>query len=150
MLFYSKRILRKLGWDKARIDSFPNDIADGTFTLNDMITVARYAMEAGIVNEGFAFTVHEQRFYSAMHLLTSLSGQLSSQPNTIDTNRKALTNVFEYYEQLRDFDLMHPAISQPGISNVSNRFSIRDALANGKILFAHTCLLYTSPSPRDS
>ena len=133
MLFYSKRILRDLGWSETQIDRFPTDLGSGTINLDDLLTIALEALSAGAVKPGFAFTVHDQRFYTAMHIFRSFGGKLSDEPQ-----RSALFNTYRFYERLRNDNLMHPALSQPQIASVTNRFSLRDALANGRILFAHT------------
>lgn len=138
MLFYSKRILRKLGWDQSRIEMLPVDIASGNITLWDLLTIARQAVDAGVVKKGFAYTVHENRFYSTMHVYKTLGGHYPGKLEHLSKNKNALLETYRYYEHIRDQRLMHPAISQPGFSNVTNRFAIRDALANGKILFSHT------------
>jgi len=137
MLYYSKRILRELGWDQESIDRFPAEIANGTVVLNDLMTIAHHAVNTGVVKKGFAFTVHEIRFYTAMHIFKLFGGHYSSSPELLASNKIALIKTYRFYEQLSELELMHPAISQDSYSNIGNRFSVRDALANGKILFTH-------------
>jgi inositol-phosphate transport system substrate-binding protein len=51
-MFYNKTKLLELGWSQEEVDSLPQRIIDGEFTLDDMITTAKQAVEAGVVEAG--------------------------------------------------------------------------------------------------
>ena len=138
MLFYSKTILRKLGWNESHIENLPREIYNQSITLDDLLLIARSAVDTGVVKKGFAFSTHEGRFYTTMHFYNLMKGNHDNSAALQKTTKAALTKTYGYYKLLRDQALMHPAISQGEFSNVTNRFSIRDALANGRLLFAHT------------
>lgn len=138
VLFYSKSVLRALGWDNTRIDQLPDNIASGAFTLSDLLTVAREALDNRLVKPGFAVTLHEDNFPSTMQVFQSYGGRLSSNRKHRKLNERALELTYGLFQQLSAANLMHYAITQPGYSNISNRFTMRDALASGRILFAHT------------
>ena len=54
-LYWSKPLLRKLGWSNAQIKSLPERIKSGDFTLQDMLETAKEAVDKGVVKEGFGF-----------------------------------------------------------------------------------------------
>lgn len=138
LLFYSKQALRRIGWTEEQIANLPADIISGDFLINDLITIARQAIDLNAVRPGFAFTVHEKQYFSALQLLSSFAESKNRDTSDREVLYSNLYKAFSLYEQLRENELMHPAISQGNYANVTNRYSIRDALAHGKILFAHT------------
>ncbi|HRW06441.1 MAG TPA: extracellular solute-binding protein [Caldilineaceae bacterium] len=68
-LFFSKRKLRELGWREAEIAALPEAIAQGAFTLSDLMMVAQQAMARGVVKDAFAFwpDVDQLRFFSLLY-----------------------------------------------------------------------------------
>lgn len=54
-MFYHKNKLLELGWTQEEVDSLPQRIMDGEFTLDDMIATAKQAVEAGIVEPGYGY-----------------------------------------------------------------------------------------------
>ncbi len=51
-MYYSKILLKELGWSDEDIDGLAGKVASGEFTFQDMFDVAQEAVEAGIVEEG--------------------------------------------------------------------------------------------------
>lgn len=51
-MFYNKAKLLELGWTQEEVDSLPQRILDGEFTLDDMIATAKQAIEAGVIEPG--------------------------------------------------------------------------------------------------
>lgn len=54
-LFWSKPVLKKLGWSDADIDGLPEKIKKGEFTLQDILETAKQAQDKGIVEKGNGF-----------------------------------------------------------------------------------------------
>ena len=54
-LYWNEILLRKLGWSEAKIAALPQEIGKGEFTLGDMLTVAKEAVDKGVVQEGDGF-----------------------------------------------------------------------------------------------
>jgi inositol-phosphate transport system substrate-binding protein len=54
-MFYHKGKLAELGWSQEEIDSLPDRIMNGEFTLDDMIATAKQAVEAGVVEPGMGY-----------------------------------------------------------------------------------------------
>lgn len=54
-LYWSKPLLKKLGWSDDEINALPEKIKAGEFTLQDMLDTAKEAVEKGVVEEGYGF-----------------------------------------------------------------------------------------------
>jgi inositol-phosphate transport system substrate-binding protein len=54
-LFYNKKKLADLGWSQQEIDSLPDRIKSGEFTLDDMIATAKQAVDKGVVKKGYGY-----------------------------------------------------------------------------------------------
>ncbi|GAC1564171.1 MAG: extracellular solute-binding protein [Herpetosiphon sp.] len=48
-LYYNKEKLAELGWSQAQVDSLPDRITSGEFTLDDMISTAKQAIAKGVI-----------------------------------------------------------------------------------------------------
>jgi inositol-phosphate transport system substrate-binding protein len=54
-MFYHKGKLAELGWSQEEIDSLPDRIMTGEFTLDDMIATAKDAVAQGVVEPGYGY-----------------------------------------------------------------------------------------------
>jgi len=54
-LYWSKPLLKKLGWSAEEVDALPAKIEKGEFTLPDLLEAAKEAVEKGLVEEGYGF-----------------------------------------------------------------------------------------------
>jgi len=54
-IYWSKPLLRELGWSDEEIEALPEKIKKGEFTLYDMLEVAKEAVDKGVVEEGMGF-----------------------------------------------------------------------------------------------
>lgn len=51
-MFYRKDLLSELGWSDEEIESLPERVRDGEWTMDDLVATAQDAVEAGVVDEG--------------------------------------------------------------------------------------------------
>jgi inositol-phosphate transport system substrate-binding protein len=51
-MYYRKDLLAELGWSQEDIDSLPERVIDGEWTMEDLVTTAQEAIEKGVVEEG--------------------------------------------------------------------------------------------------
>jgi inositol-phosphate transport system substrate-binding protein len=51
-IFYSKLLLKDLGWTDEEIESLPQRVMDGEFTFADLVATAQQAVDEGVVEEG--------------------------------------------------------------------------------------------------
>src|SRR6266508_2735836 len=54
-MYFNKKKLAELGWSQQEIDSLPDRIKSGEFTLDDMIATAKQAVEKNVVKKGYGY-----------------------------------------------------------------------------------------------
>ena len=54
-MYFSETNLKKLGWNDAKIAALPADMAEGRFTLADLIKTAEEAVAKGVVEPGYGY-----------------------------------------------------------------------------------------------
>lgn len=54
-LYWSKPLLKKLGWSAEEIEALPEKIKNGEFTLQDLLETGKAAIDKGVVKEGYGF-----------------------------------------------------------------------------------------------
>jgi inositol-phosphate transport system substrate-binding protein len=54
-MFFSKPLLKELGWSDEEIAALPERIKNGEFTLEDMITTGKEAIAAGVIEPGYGY-----------------------------------------------------------------------------------------------
>jgi len=52
-IFFNKLLLKKLGWTDDQINALPEKIKNGEFTLQDLLMVAKEAVDKGVVQPGY-------------------------------------------------------------------------------------------------
>lgn len=54
-MYFSKPLLKKLGWSDAEIEGLPEKVRAGEFTLYDLLEVAKEAQDKGVVEPGYGY-----------------------------------------------------------------------------------------------
>jgi len=54
-MYFNKKKLAELGWSQQEIDSLPDRIKSGEFTLDDLIATAKQAVDKGVVKKGYGY-----------------------------------------------------------------------------------------------
>lgn len=92
-------ILRKLGWSESDINTLPNKVIKGDFTLDDMTLVANEAVDKKVAKWGILHRpVNGQMFYLAQK---NFDVQVFDESkSTIIINRDNLLNSLSYFYQL--------------------------------------------------
>lgn len=138
LLYYNKVMLKKLGWRDAEITTLPTAIADGRFTLNDLLKVARTAVENGVVQPGFAFLPRSYQSQTVDDLYRAFHGQpLERQHGQIVIAQEALLQTYTFFEALQRHNLLDSHFAMREFSSWGNNALWRDAVAHGRTLFAH-------------
>src|SRR5690606_21686668 len=75
-LFYNKTKLAELGWTQEEIDSLPQRIIDGEFTLEDMIETSKAAVDAGVVEEGYAYWHRPTKGFDFLQYYVAYGGRV--------------------------------------------------------------------------
>ena len=94
-IFYSKLLLRDLGWSEEEIDSLPDRITAGEYTFNDMIATAQEAIDEGIVDEGNGFWHRPSNGPDFLYYYYGMGGEVLDEDGNLVVDRDALVAVYE-------------------------------------------------------
>lgn len=134
-LYFNKAKLRQLGWSREAIAQLPTQIADGEFTLADLVQVAQTAIAAGVVAPGFGYWPNVDDPWTLQLTYAAYGGRFrGSDPNKLILTQQALTNAFAFHR-----DALHSGITHASFANLEHTFLDKtgweDAVAHGRVLF---------------
>lgn len=134
VVYYNKRMLRELGWSEQQIDDLPVRVANGEFTLADMRSVAKQAVDAGIAAPGFGFAPRLSSNQAAYTAYLAYGGRFTTDERLyIDAD--ALEKSYDFYLGLVTDEIMSPNLVGESLNSWGNRVVWRDAQAHGRFLF---------------
>lgn len=127
-VFYNKDVLRKLGWSEEEINSLPEKVKNGEFTLEDMTKVAEEAVTKGLVPYGI---IHRPVEGPDFHVMVYNFGGTLYDPkeNKIVLDKTAVKKQLDYYDEIAQKKLIPKNLTQMEWSN------IHKTVVNGKALF---------------
>ncbi len=96
-MYFSKTNLKKLGWDDERIAKLPKDMAEGRFTLDDLLATAKEAVEKGVVEAGYGYWHRPRKGGDFVQFYKAYGGDIydSSQDKLI-IDRDALVHFYDF------------------------------------------------------
>ncbi len=94
-IFYSKLLLRDLGWSEEDIESLPDRVRNGEFTFEDLIATAQQAVEEGVVDEGNGFWHRPSNGPDFLYYYYGMGGQVLDDEGNLVVDRAALLKVYE-------------------------------------------------------
>ncbi len=94
-LFYSKPLLRDLGWTEEEIESLPDRILAGEFTFEDMIATAQQAVDEGIVDEGNGFWHRPSSGFDFLYYYYGMGGDILDENGNLIFDTDAALRVYE-------------------------------------------------------
>lgn len=97
-IFYSKILLRQLGWSDGEIESLDERINSGEFTFQDMLATAAEAVDAGVVDEDFGWWHRPVNGPDFLYYYYAGGGGELTEGDNITFNRSAAQNVYELFE----------------------------------------------------
>lgn len=106
-LYFRKDVLRKLGWTEEEIEALPERIRAGEWTLEDLIKVAKEAMEKGLVKWG----VYHRKGFSEEFPFITLYYQFGGELVDPETGRL----VLDKSAMLETFKLIHRMSIEEGV-----------------------------------
>ncbi len=100
-MFYNKAKLAELGWSQEEIDSLPQRIIDGEFTLDDMVATAKQAVDAGVVEEGHGYWHRPTKGGDFLQYYHAYGGQLYDEAqDKLVINRGALEQWYSFQRRV--------------------------------------------------
>jgi len=127
-VFYNKDILKKLGWSEEEINTLPEKVRNGQFTLGDMTKLAEEAKTKGLVSYGIIHRPVDGPDFQA--IAYNFGGTVyDSKENKIVLDKKAVEKQLTYYYEIAKKKLIPNNLTQMEWSN------IHKMVVNGKVLF---------------
>ena len=106
-IYWDKSLLAQVpGWDEARIAGLADEIAAGSFTLDDMLDTAEAAVAAGVVESGMGFWMRPKNGTDFTALYYAYGGE------TIDTETGKL--VFDTVAGLKYYQFFERGLTGDG------------------------------------
>lgn len=96
-MYFSTTNLKKLGWDDARIASLPADMAEGRFTLDDLIATAKEAVDKGVVEPGYGYWHRPRKGGDFVQFYKAYGGELyDADQDKLIVDRDALIKFYDF------------------------------------------------------
>ena len=101
-IFYSKLLLRDLGWSEEDIDSLPQRVADGEYTFADMMATAQEAIDAGVIDEGNGYWHRTSNGFDWLMYYYGEGGQIVDDSGNLVWDSAAILKVYELLASLTE------------------------------------------------
>jgi inositol-phosphate transport system substrate-binding protein len=131
-LFWSKPVLKKLGWSDADINGLPDKIKKGEFTLADVIATAKQAQDKGFVAKGDGFWTRWSQGNDWYEFYYSFGGQVQD-PATgkLVFVKDAWQKYYEYF-----YDAFNTsAVTRKDIIGASSSKMVYPGVSSGTVAF---------------
>lgn len=104
-VFYSKNILREIGWSDEEIEDLPEKVKNGEFTLDDLIETAQEAMDKGVAKYGI---LHRPVVGPDFQLMLYLFGGTLYDPDEdkLVFDKQAVKKQLEFYHEINEKGLI--------------------------------------------
>ncbi len=100
-MFFNKKKLAEMGWSQEEIDSLPERIKNGEFTLDDMIATAKEAIEKGVVEPGYGYWHRPRKGGDFIQYYAAYGGRLyDPEQDKLVINREALENWYAFQRRV--------------------------------------------------
>ena len=99
-LYYSKALLRELGWSEEEIDSLPERIRNAEFTWDDLIATAQEAIEAGIIEPGNGVWHRPTNGPDFLYYYYGFGGELEAEDGHLIYDTESAQQVYEFFANL--------------------------------------------------
>lgn len=105
-LYFSKPLLRDLGWSDEEIEALPDKIKAGEFTFADMLDVAQEAVELGVVEEGNGYWHRPRNGPDFLYFYYGMGGQVLDEAGNLVFDKQAALEVYKLFEDARARGIM--------------------------------------------
>jgi len=105
-IFYSKLLLRDLGWSEEDIEALPERVTAGEFTFADMIATAQEAIDEGVVDAGNGFWHRPSNGPDFLYYYFGNGGEVVGEDGGLVVDSEALLAVYELLGGLTEAEVM--------------------------------------------
>jgi inositol-phosphate transport system substrate-binding protein len=129
-MYYNKAKLLELGWSQAEVDSLADRIANGEYTLDDMIATAKEAIEKGVVEPGYGYWHRPSKGGDFLQYYAAYGGRIYDEAtDKLVISQNALLEFYKFQRRVVDEGIT-PANYIGTESNIWH-----DTVSHGKALF---------------
>ncbi len=108
-MYYSKIILREMGWSESEIDGLADRVASGEFTLQDMFDVAEEAVKGGFVEPGDGWWHRPSNGPDFLYYYYGAGGEIRTDGDALQFDKNAARIVYElFYEAAQERNIIRP------------------------------------------
>jgi inositol-phosphate transport system substrate-binding protein len=107
-IFYSKLLLRDLGWSEEDIESLPQRVADGEYTFADMLATAQEAIDAGVIEEGNGYWHRGSNGFDWLMYYYGEGGEITDEAGNLIWDSAAILKVYELLASLPESGVTRP------------------------------------------
>jgi inositol-phosphate transport system substrate-binding protein len=97
-MFFSKPILKKLGWSDEEVQSLADRVNNGEFTWEDMFDTATQAVEQGLVKEGDGWWHRPVNGPDFLYYYYAAGGQIVGEGDALLFDKNAVLKVYQLLE----------------------------------------------------
>jgi len=94
-MYYSKPLLRELGWTDEEFESLDERVAAGEFTWEDMLDTAAQAVEAGVVEPGNGWWHRPSNGPDFLYYYYATGGEVTGETDALVFDQDAALKVYE-------------------------------------------------------
>lgn len=99
-LYWSKPLLKQLGWTDEEVESLPDRIASGEFTFDDMLATAEEAVQQGVVQPGNGFWHRPSNGPDFLYYYYGAGGEILGDGDKLVFDRQAALTVYQMFEDI--------------------------------------------------
>jgi len=131
-MFFSKILLKEMGWTEEEVSALPDRIKSGEFTLDDMIATAKEGIEMGVVEPGNGFWHRGSKGGDHLQFYFAFGGRLYDPvEDKLVVVEDALVKWYAFQRRIVD-----EGITPEGYLGTSSAIW-HDAVSHGNLLFAN-------------
>lgn len=95
-MFFWKPYMKAIGYSDADIDALPGKVADGSYTLADVLTDAKKMQDAGLVQPGYGFYPRASNGPDFWQFYTSFGGVMEENGKVV-FDKAAMTKFYQFF-----------------------------------------------------
>ena len=129
-MYFNKTLLKEMGWSDEEVNNLPAKMADGSFTLYDLIDTAEEAVEKGVVEPGYGYWHRPKKGGDFLQFYVAFGGEYyDADSDKLVIDREALIKCYEFQRECVESGVT-PA------SYIGTEWNIwHDVVSNNKALF---------------
>ncbi len=131
-IFYSKLLLRDLGWSEEEVESLPERVAAGEYTFADLMATAQEAIDEGVLEPGNGYWHRPSNGFDWLIYYYGMGGEVMTEEGELVVDREALLDTYELIGSLTS-----SGITRPDMIGVSSSEVIYPSVAAADMVLFH-------------